>query len=200
RCREVEQGVQPFHTRVGLIALAQRVYQGQQQENIRAWTDGKMLTPALRAFRVTRVDPDDFATALLQAVENGAPSLQMHKTRLTDRRIGPQEHSHIGMLEIRQRMDERPPRHDLRPGKLVLAILRPRRKHIARAEGAHECEQGEKPQGVKRQWVAKVDTDSMGTVALQNRLQALRYKGHGLVPGDALIGSIRPSAQGRYKP
>src|SRR5712691_5125072 len=123
---EVEQGVQPFHTRVGMIALAQGVYQGQQQENIRAWTDGNMLTPALRAFRVTRVDPDDCATALLQAVENGTPSLQMHKTRLTDSGICPQEHGHIGMLEIWQRMDERTPMHDLRSGKLVLAILTPR--------------------------------------------------------------------------
>src|SRR6266567_883258 len=75
RSGEVEQGVQPFHTRVRLIAITQGVYQGQQQENICAWTDGNMLTPALRAFRVTRVDPDDFATALLYAVENRTPSL-----------------------------------------------------------------------------------------------------------------------------
>src|SRR5262245_6581970 len=97
-----------------------------------------MFAPALGAFSVTRVDPDDFATALLQAVKNCTPSLQMHKARLTDSGICPQEHGHIGMLEIRQRMDERTPMHDLRSGKLVLAILRPRIKYIARAEGPHK--------------------------------------------------------------
>src|SRR5215831_9222838 len=107
----------------------------------------------------------------------------MHKTRLTDSGIGPQEHGHIGMLEIRQRMDERTPMHDLRSGKLVLAILRPRRKYIARAEGPHEREHGQESQGVKRQWVAKVDADRMGTITLQNRPQTLRHEGHGLVPG-----------------
>src|SRR5215468_6928938 len=125
-----------------------------------------MLTPALCAFGVARVDPDDFPTALLQAVENCTPSLQMHKTRLTYSRIRPQEHGYISMLEIRQRMDERTPMHDLCPGKLVLAILRPRIKYIACAEGPHEREHGQEPQGVKRQRVTKVDANRMGTVAL----------------------------------
>jgi hypothetical protein len=89
RCREVEQGVQPFDTGIGVIPIAQCVQQGQQQENIRAWTDSDMLAPALRAFGVARVDPDDFTTAPLQAVKDGAPPFQVHKTRLADRGICP---------------------------------------------------------------------------------------------------------------
>src|SRR5262249_6847917 len=126
RSGEVEEDIQPFHTRVGMIVITQGVYQSQQQENIRAWTDSDMLAPALRAFGVARVDPDDFPAALLQAIKDSAPPFQMHKTRLTNSGICPQKHGHIGMLEVRQRVDEWTPMHNLRSSKLVLAILRPR--------------------------------------------------------------------------
>ena len=82
-----------------------------------------MLAPALRAFGVARINPDNFSAALLQAIEDGTAACQMHKTRLTDSWIRPPEHGHIGMFEIRQWMDERTPMHDLRPSKLVVAIL-----------------------------------------------------------------------------
>src|SRR5262245_5727076 len=151
--------------------------QGQEQENVRAWTNGDMLTPALRALRVARIDTDDAPTTLAQAVEDRTPPFQVHKTPLADGRIRPQEDGHIGMGEVREWMDERTAMHDLRSRKLVLAILATSRKHIARAERPHEAEHGHQAQSIKHQRVAEIDTDSVGPVVLQNRPQALRQEG-----------------------
>src|SRR5712691_11375427 len=165
--------------------------QGQKQENIRAWTNGDMLTPALRALRVARIDPDDAPTTLAQAVEDRTSPFQVHKTPLADGRIRPQEDGHIGMGEVREWMDEWTAMHDLRSRKLVLAILAAGRKHIARAERLHEAEHGQQAQSIKRQRVAEVDTDGVGPVALQNRPQALRQEGHRRGPGEARIATVR---------
>src|SRR5215471_18827652 len=130
--------------------------QSQQQENISAWTNGDMLTPALRALRVARIDPDDAPTTLAQVVEDRTPPFQVHKTPLADRRICPQEDGHIGMGEVREWMDERTAMHDLRSRKLVLAILATGRKHIARAERPHEAEHGQQAQRIKGQRITEV--------------------------------------------
>jgi hypothetical protein len=130
--------------------------QGQQQENIRAWSNGDMLTPTLCALRVARIDPDHAPATLAQAVKDRTAPFQMHKTCLADGGIRAQEDSHSGMCEVREWMDERAPVHDLRPSKFVVAILTAGRKHIPRAEGSHEAEHGQQAQGIKRQWVAEV--------------------------------------------
>src|SRR5262245_36816407 len=165
--------------------------QGQEQENVRAWTNGDMLTPALRALRVARIDPDDAPATLAQAVEDRTPPFQVHKTPLADGRVRPQEDGHIGMGEVREGMDERTAMHDLRPRKLVLAILTAGRKHIPRAERPQEAEYGQQAQGIKRQWVPEVDADGVGPVALQNRPQPLCQDGHRRVPGATLITALR---------
>src|SRR5262245_7957329 len=125
-----------------------------------------MLTPALRALRVARIDPDDAPTTLAQAVKDRTPPFQVHKTPLADGRICPQEDGHIGMGEVREWMDERTAMHDLRSRKLVLAILTASRKHIACAERPREAEHSHQAQRIKGQRVAEVETDGVGPVAL----------------------------------
>src|SRR5262249_18889278 len=161
--------------------------QGQQQENIGAWTNSNMLTPALRALRVARIDPDDAPTTLAQAVKDRTPPLQVHKTPLADGRIRSQEDGHISMGEVREWMDEWTAMHDLRSRKLVLAILAAGRKHVARAQRPHEAEHGQQAQSVKRQRVAEVDTDGGGPVAPQNGPPGRRREGHRRGPGGAGI-------------
>jgi hypothetical protein len=93
-------------------------------------------------------------------------------------------------------MDKRAAVYDLRPGKLVVAVLAPGRKHITGTERSHETEHGQTPEGIERQGIAEVETNGMGTIALDDRPQARGDPAHGFWPRQRFVATVRLPSHG----
>ncbi len=149
-----------------------------------------MLTPAPGTLCTARIDPDQPPASLNQAIKNSRAPFQMYKTCLADDRIRAQHQRQIGMLKIGDGMDEGTAVHNLCPGKFVVTVLATRGKNVSRAESSHKAEHSGYAQRVKSQRIAKVNTNRVGAISVENGLQAFGKKVQRLGPGDSLVAAI----------